>query len=172
MKDNLRENFSSKIEKVVVSIGVGKLRLQNQFEEKILPEIMKETTLLAGQKPTLRRAKKSIAGFKSRTGDIIGLQVTLRRRRLWDFLAKIIHIVLPRVKDFRGLDLKNIDSGGNLNIGFREQFVFPEINPEQSKIDFGLQITIVPTLRKREEAIDLYRRIGIPLKSQKKLIFK
>ncbi|PIW97590.1 50S ribosomal protein L5, partial [Candidatus Jorgensenbacteria bacterium CG_4_8_14_3_um_filter_38_10] len=99
MKDNLQENFSSKIEKVVVSIGVGKLRLQNQFEEKILPEITKETALLTGQKPTLRRAKKSIAGFKSRTGDIIGLQVTLRRRRLWDFLAKIIHIVLPRVKD-------------------------------------------------------------------------
>ncbi|PIR07586.1 50S ribosomal protein L5 [Candidatus Jorgensenbacteria bacterium CG_4_10_14_0_8_um_filter_39_13] len=164
MKDNLQENFSSKIEKVVVSIGVGKLRLQNQFEEKILPEITKETALLTGQKPTLRRAKKSIAGFKSRTGDIIGLQVTLRRRRLWDFLAKIIHIVLPRVKDFRGLDLKNIDSGGNLNIGFREQFVFPEINPEQSKVDFGLQITIIPALRKREEAIDLYRRIGIPLK--------
>jgi len=81
-----------------------------------------------------------------------------------DFLRRVVSIALPRVKDFKGLDLKNIDSNGNLNIGFREQYVFPEVKPETSKVAFGLQVTFVPNFRNREKAIDFYRSLGIPLK--------
>lgn len=152
------------LEKIVVNVGLGKMRNLTQFEEKLLPEVIKEISVITGQKPAVRRAKKSIAGFKTRTGDIIGLQTTLRGKRMKDFLARLINIVFPRVKDFRGIDLKNIDGGGNLNVGFKEQSAFPEINIEASKVNFGLQVTVVPKLRKREKAIELYRSLGLPLK--------
>ncbi|MDI6821106.1 MAG: 50S ribosomal protein L5 [Patescibacteria group bacterium] len=157
----------NKLEKIVVNIGVGKLRNQSQFEEKILPEIISELAMITGQKPATRAAKKSIAGFKTRTGDIVGLQVTLRRRRMLDFLNRLVRIVLPRVKDFRGIDLKNVDEHGQLNIGFREQYVFPEIVIEKSRISFGLQVTLVTMIKNRESAIDFYRLVGAPLKHQK-----
>ncbi|MEK7629786.1 MAG: 50S ribosomal protein L5 [Patescibacteria group bacterium] len=157
-------NELKKLEKAVINIGIGKLRQQSHFEDKVLPEILKEIAVITGQKAAPRKTKKAIAGFKSREGDIVGLQVTLRRRRLKDFVTRVIRIVLPRVKDFRGLDLKNIDDHGNLNIGFREQFVFPEIEAEKSKIAFGLQVTIVPVFKNREKAIDLYKELGVPLR--------
>ncbi|MDI6734054.1 MAG: 50S ribosomal protein L5 [Patescibacteria group bacterium] len=157
----------NKLGKIVVNIGVGKMRNQTQFEEKILPEIMKELSVITGQKPATRAAKKSIAGFKTRTGDIIGLKVTLRRRRMEDFFTRLIRVVLPRVKDFRGIDLKNIDEHGQLNIGFREQYVFPEIMIEKSRMNFGLQVTLVPIIKNRQTAIDFYRSVGVPLKHQK-----
>ncbi len=157
-------NLKQQIEKIVVNIGLGKLRNQSNFDDKVLPEVMKELALVTGQKPALRPAKKSIAGFKIRTGDPIGLQVTLRGRRLADFLTRFINIVLPRVKDFKGIDLHQIDQDGNLNIGLREQFVFPEIQADRSKVNFGLQITIVPTPEYGGKAVVLYRELGIPLK--------
>ncbi len=153
-----------KLEKIVVNIGLGKLRANAQFDDKILPEVMRESALITGQKPALRKAKKSIASFKTRTGDVIGLQITLRGKRMADFLKRSLNVVFPRVKDFRGLELKGVDGNGNLNVGFKEQFAFPEINIEQSKVNFGLQITIVPRIRNRAKAIDLYRSLGIPFK--------
>lgn len=153
-----------KLEKIVVNVGIGKLSQQPNFEDKILPEVIKELSLITGQKPFICRAKKSIAGFKVRAGQIVGLKVTLRRHRMEDFLSKLINIVLPRVRDFRGINLKSIDSKGNLTIGIKEHTVFPEINPETSKVDFGLEISIVSNAKNREEAIELFRRIGIPLK--------
>lgn len=154
------------LEKIVVNVGVGKQRGQNmQFDEKVLPEIMAELALITGQRPSPRQAKKAIAGFKTRTGDIIGLQVTLRGKRMQDFFTRIIRMVLPRVKDFRGLDPKNVDHSGNLNIGFREQYVFPEINIEKSKVHFGLQVTIVPADKNRAKAIAFYKSAGVPLRS-------
>lgn len=152
------------IEKIVVNVGLGKLRNQGNFDDKVLPEVMKELALVTSQKSAMRPAKKSIAGFKTRTGDPVGLQVTLRGRRMADFLTRFINIVLPRVKDFKGIDLRQIDQNGNLNIGLREQFVFPEIQADQSKVNFGLQITIVPKPEYREKAVALYRELGIPLK--------
>ncbi len=152
------------LEKIVVNIGVGKLRNLQHFEEKVLPEIIQEVALITGQKAALRPAKKAIASFKTRVGDIIGLRATLRGTRMNDFLTRINNIVFPRVRDFRGVNLKNIDLDGNLNIGFREQFVFPEINIEKSKINFGLQVTLVPYIKNREKAIELYRNLGVPLK--------
>lgn len=156
--------ISKNLEKIVINVGLGRARNQSQFEDKILPEIIKELSFICGQKPAVRAAKKSIAGFKIRKGDIIGLQATLRGKRMEDFFNKIINIILPRVKDFRGILLKNIDGDGNLNIGFREQFVFPEIMAEKSNVSFGLEMTIVPVVKKRDAAIDFYRRFGLPLK--------
>lgn len=153
-----------KIEKIIVNAGVGRISQQPNFEEKILPELVKEISVITGQKPVLTRAKKSIAGFKTRAGQIIGLKVSLRRKRMEDFLNKLIKIVLPRLRDFRGLDLTSVDKSGNLNIGLRDYFVFPEVNPEESKIDFGLEISIVSTAKKRAEAIELYKILGIPFK--------
>ena len=156
------------IEKIVVSVGVGRLSQQPNFEEKILPELIKDLSLITGQKPAVCKAKKSIAGFKIRTGQIIGLKTILRRGRMSDFLEKLIKMVFPRVRDFQGIDLKHMDAQGNLSVGLKEHTVFPEINPETSKIDFGLEISIVIKAKTKEEAIKLYRLLGIPLKNMAK----
>ena len=155
-----------KIIKIVINTGVGRMSQQPNFQDKILPELIKELSLITGQKPKSTAAKKSIAGFKIRQGQIVGLAAVLRRGRMYDFLDRMIKIVLPRLKDFRGIDLKNIDKKGNLSIGLREHLVFPEINQETSKFYFGLEITIVSNAKKRDEAIELYRLMGIPLKKQ------
>ena len=153
-----------KINKIAVNTGVGRLSQQAGFEDKILPEIMKDLALITGQKPVKTTAKKSIAGFKTRIGQTIGLKVTLRRKKMYDFLEKFIRAVLPRVKDFRGIDVKNVDKEGNLTIGVKEHVVFPEISAEISKFDFGLEISIVSNVKNREESLELYRLLGIPLK--------
>ena len=152
------------LEKIVVSVGLGRARTSPQFEDKILPEISKDLELITGQKPALRRAKKSIAGFKVREGDIVGLTVTLRGGRMKDFLAKRAGAVLPRIRDFRGLDLKNIDSSGNLTIGLKEHVIFPEINQDVSHVAFGLEVTLVSSSKSREENEEFYRSLGIPFK--------
>lgn len=152
------------IEKIVVNAGIGRLSDQPQFEEKLLPAVAGDLAAIAGQKPAARPARRSIASFKMREGQIVGLAVTLRRGKMGDFLARLVNLTLPRVKDFRGLDQKNVDRNGNLNIGFREQTVFPEIDPEKTKVAFGLQVTLVPRVKDRERAIALYRRLGVPLK--------
>lgn len=154
----------NQIEKITVNIGVGRLRQQSQFEEKILPEIIKEMSLITGQKPSPRPAQKSIAGFKIRSGETVGLKTTLRGKRAANFLNRLINVVLPRVKDFRGLDLKKVDIAGNLSIGLDDYLVFPEIEADKSKVDFGLEITITPKIKNREKAIALYKEKGIPFK--------
>jgi len=154
----------NELEKIVVNVGIGKMGDRAQFKDKLLPAIMKEVAMITGQQPSIRPARKAIANFKTRVGDPVGLQVTLRGRRMEDFFERLVHVVLPRVKDFRGLDLKNVDARGNLNIGFREQYVFPEIHPDHSIVAFGLQVTIVPLDRDRERAIAFYRAYKVPLK--------
>jgi large subunit ribosomal protein L5 len=152
------------VEKVVVSVGVGKLRNLAQFDEKVLPDVERDLALITGQKASRRPAKQSVASFKTREGDIVGLQVTLRDRRMSDFLTKVTSVVLPRVKDFRGLDQTIVDQHGNLNIGFREHVVFPEVDPEKVRTTFGVQVTVVPRNRNREAAIAFYKTIGVPLR--------
>jgi len=120
--------------------------------------------LITGQKPSRTIARKSIAGFKLREGQIVGLKVTLRHARMHDFLNRLIGIVLPRVRDFGGIDPKNIDANGNLSLGLRDVSVFPEVNPETSKVDFGLEVSIVSTTKNRNDAIEFYRSLGIPFK--------
>ena len=119
---------------------------------------------MTGQKPVRRPAKKSIAGFKMREGNIVGIMVTLRGVRAYSFLQKLIHTVLPRVRDFRGVSLTGVDTNGNLTIGIKEHIVFPEMSAELSKVNFGLEATIVPKVPGREEALELYKEIGIPFK--------
>ena len=153
-----------KITKIVVNLGVGRMSQQQGFQDKILPELIKDFAAITGQKPKTAAAKKSIAGFKIRQGQIVGLVATLRGARMNDFLDKLIKVVFPRVRDFRGIDLKNVDKNGNLSVGFKEHVVFPEISPEDSRYDFGLEITIVPTVKNREQAVEMYRFVGIPLK--------
>lgn len=153
-----------RLEKIVVATGLGKLRQRPQFEESFLPEIKKEMALITGQEPAITKAKQSVAGFKVREGDIVGLKVTLRGQKMKDFSTRLIGFVLPRIRDFRGLDPKSIDAQGNLTIPIREHTVFPEINPDEIKVDFGLEVTLVSNVKKSEEALKFYKELGVPLK--------
>lgn len=166
-KNSYRQEIRKSIEKVVVNIGIGRLSQQPNFEEKILPQVSRDLSSITGQKPEIRKARKSIAGFKIREGQIVGLKVTLRRERMVDFFERLVRIVLPRVRDFNGLSLDNIDSTGILNIGVKEQIVFPELDPDESILSFPLGINIVPKIKKRQNAIDKYYELGVPLKRAK-----
>ena len=156
---------NSFLEKIVVNVGVGRLRQQANFDDRILPDIIKEVAAITGQKPANRAARKSIAGFKVRENEIVGLQVTLRGARMENFLKLTVAAAFPRVKDFRGVEVSQVDENGNLNVGFKDQYVFPAINPEKSRVPFGFQVTLVPRVKNREAAIDFYRSFGVPLKS-------
>ncbi|MFA4999508.1 MAG: 50S ribosomal protein L5 [Parcubacteria group bacterium] len=150
--------------KIVVSVGVGKMRGMNaQFEEKILPEVISELSMIVGQRPAVRKAKKSVAGFKVRQNDVVGIVATLRGKRKENFFVKLSEAVLPRVRDFRGISESKVDGAGNLSIGFKDQFVFPEANPESSRVTFGLEVTLVTEGLSRKEAIDFFKEKGIPL---------
>lgn len=149
-----------RIEKVVVNCGVGKIR-----EEKEREEIQKFLGLITGQKPAPRAAKKAIASFKTREGLIIGYQVTLRGKRMYDFLSRLINIALPRTRDFRGIDESSFDAKGNLTIGVKEHIVFPEMIGADYRFLFGFEITVVTSARTRKEGIELLRLFGFPLAS-------
>ncbi len=151
-----------KLEKIVINVGTGRLSAQPNFSDKLLPELIKELSAITGQKPSTRPAKKSIAGFKLRTGTVVGLKTTLRKARMNEFLQKLINSALPRVRDFRGINPDAIDKGGSLTIGLKEHLVFPELNPENSKASFGMEITLVPKLREKEKAVELYNALKIP----------
>ncbi|PIR89343.1 MAG: 50S ribosomal protein L5 [Candidatus Harrisonbacteria bacterium CG10_big_fil_rev_8_21_14_0_10_40_38] len=161
------KSLTNEIEKIVVNIGVGKISGEVNFEDKTLPSIIEDVSLITGQKPSVRSAKKSIAGFKLREGTPVGVVATLRGQRMVLFLEKLIKVVIPRIRDFRGIKTESVDEGGNLSIGVRENIVFPEINPEVTKASFGVQITIVPKWKKnKEEASEYFKKIGIPFKKK------
>ncbi len=148
-----------RVTKIVVGTGVGSLK-----DKKKLELIVDRLKKITGQAPAVRGAKKSIANFKIRAGDISGYQVTLRGARMQSFLDKLIHIVFPRVKDFRGIKPSSIDEMGNISIGLKEQIVFPETSDEDAKDIFGVGITIATTARNKSEAEAFFRHIGLPLK--------
>lgn len=156
-----------KIEKIIVNCGFGKQVASKTSKEgeKIQKHILQELSLITGQKPALRKAKKSISSFKLRKGIAIGAVATLRGRKMYDFLERLIFITFPRTRDFRGIDSKLIDQKGNLSLGFKEHTSFPEILVEKEKSIFGLEVTIVTTSKSREEGIELLRLIGFPLKT-------
>jgi large subunit ribosomal protein L5 len=147
-----------RISKVVVSSGVGKKRDKKQLEV-----VADRLAKITGQKPSERPARISIASFKVREGDTVGYQVTLRGARMYDFVDKLIHIALPRTRDFRGLSAKAIDEMGNLTIGIKEHTIFPETSDEDLKDVFGLAITIVTTAKSKAEAEAFFRHLGMPL---------
>lgn len=158
----------SVLHKIVVNTGVGRMATSNaHFDEKVLPEIIAEFKAVTGQQPALRRATKSIAGFKLRQGTVVGMNATLRGKRMRDFLERLNAVVFPRVRDFRGIPPKNIDANGNLTIGIREHVAFPEIVPENSKVDFGMEVTLVLKVQDKEKAIGIYNALGIPLQQPK-----
>lgn len=147
-----------KIEKIIISSCLG-LNAQNRtFLEKAIQEIR----LISGQQPVLTKAKKSIAGFKVREGMPLGLVVTLRREKMYAFLEKFTKLVLPRLRDFRGLNPKNFDRDGNYNLGITEQLVFPEINYDSVDQRRGFGITIVTTAKNAKEGFFLLKELGVP----------
>ena len=154
------------IKKVVLNSSFGKevVSKTGSEREKIQKLIMQDLSLIAGQRTRLMKSKKSIAGFKLREGLEIAAMVTLRDKRMWDFLERLIYLSLPRSRDFKGLNPKSIDKRGNMNIGFREHISFPEIFTEKEKTIFGLEITVVTNAKSKEEGLELYKLMGFPIK--------
>ena len=149
------------IEKIVVSTGIGKITDAKKIE--IIQDRMAKFT---GQKTSPRGAKKSIAAFKLREGDVVGYQTTLRGERMQDFFDKLIHVAIPRMRDFRGIKPSAIDEVGNITIGITEHTIFPETSDEEQRNVFGLAVTIVTTAKTREEAEAFLRYMGVPLKKK------
>ena len=149
-----------KIEKIVVNMGVGDALANSKNLEAAVSDLAKIT----GLKPIETKAKKSIAAFKVREGHKIGCKVTLRGKRMYEFLDKLISIGLPRVRDFRGLSSKSFDGRGNYTIGIKEQLIFPEINFDEVEKVRGMDIVIVTTAKTNEEAFDLLKELGVPFR--------
>ncbi len=156
------------ITKVVINTGIGRMLTKSSNSKEVIERISRDLALLSGQKPSLRPARHSIASFKIRKGMPVGMVVTLRGKRMGDFIYKFINVVLPRVRDFWGIPLKNIDKNGNLNYGIKEHIVFPEINKEEKSVSFGLEITFVTNAHDREKAQELFRLLGFPLQHNNK----
>ncbi len=148
-----------KIKKVIVSVGVGSMKDKNKI--KVVEDRLARIT---GQKAAPRGAKVAIANFKSREGDVVGYQVTLRGARMYDFLEKLIHISLPRTKDFRGISRTGADEMGNYTLGIKEHTIFPETADEELKDVFGLAVTIVTSAKSREEVTAFLEYLGFPFK--------
>jgi len=148
-----------RIMKVVVSSGTGKAKDKNRNTL-----VSGRLARITGQKPAPRAAKASIAQFKMREGDVIGFQATLRGERMYSFLDKLIHIALPRTRDFRGISETAVDQMGNLTIGIKENTIFPETSDEDLKDVFGLAVTVVTTAKSKEEALAFFKYLGVPFK--------
>jgi len=167
IKEPKREDIKASLEKIVVNAGIGKRSAEASFKEKAFDQVNQDLASITGQKPQPRPARKSIAGFKSREGQTIGLKITLRGKKMVDFYERLVRIVLPRVRDFRGINRKSIDQNGTLNIGFKEQMVFPEINPETSTYIFSLGVNIVLKTKEREKAEAVFQKLGTPFMKDK-----
>lgn len=153
-----------KIEKVVISVGYGKVRKEKERLKLIQDRLSKIT----GQKPAIRKAKQSIAAFKLREGEDIGFITTLRGANRDAFMYKLINVAFPRTKDFRGLSVNSVDEMGNISIGIREHTVFPEVPDENLQDIFGFSITIVTSAKNKEEAVAFFKEIGMPFKKDAK----
>jgi large subunit ribosomal protein L5 len=150
-----------KVEKIVINMGLGEA-IQNV---KILDSAAEEMALIAGQKPVITKAKKSIASFKLRQGMPIGCAVTLRKEKMYEFLDRLINVSLPRVRDFKGISGKAFDGNGNYSLGIKEQLIFPEINYDKVDKIKGLNITIVTTAKNDEEGKALLKLFGVPFRN-------
>ena len=149
-----------KLEKIIVNMGVGEAT-QNS---KLMDAAMADLTIITGQKPLLRKAKKSEAGFKLREGMPIGAKVTLRKERMYDFLDRLVNVVLPRVRDFEGVPSNSFDGRGNYSVGLRDQLVFPEIDIDKVEKLLGMSITMVSSAKTDEEGRALLKAFGMPFK--------
>jgi len=150
-----------KIEKVVVSSGVGSFK-----DAKKMDIVIDRLSKITGQKAIKRGAKKSVASFKSREGDIVGVQITLRGERMWSFLDRLFSVALPRTKDFRGISLSAVDEMGNYTLAIKEHTVFPETSDEDLKDVFGFAVTIVTNLKDKNSALDFFKALNFPFKKK------
>ena len=149
-----------RLQKIVVNMGVGKaLQDKNRMEQAA-----EQLGQITGQRPQVTRAKKAVSGFRLREGNEIGCRVTLRGRRMYEFLDRLISIALPRIRDFRGVNPKSFDGHGNYSLGLAEQGVFPEIDPDKVTFSQGMDITLVTNTRNDEEARELLRAFGLPFR--------
>ncbi len=149
-----------RILKVVVNVGTGKLGKEGDRAQEVFDSLV----MIAGQRPVKTKAKKAIAGFKTREGVEVGMKVTLRGKRMWSFIDRLINATLSRTKDFQGIPMSAVDANGNLNIGIKEHIIFPEISPEHVKTIFGMQVTVTSTAKNKEEGTEFYRLLGFPLR--------
>ncbi len=147
------------IRKIVVNAGIGKYLK----EANLVKEVSESITQITGQKPLMTKSRKSIAGFKIREGLEVGMKVTLRGKRMWDFLERLVGAAIPRIRDFQGIKKSAVDDGGNLSIGIKEHMVFPEINPESVKSIMSLQVNIVTDAKNKEDALELFRLMKFPI---------
>jgi large subunit ribosomal protein L5 len=148
------------IEKITLNMGVG----DGKQDSKVLDAASEQLAIIAGQRPLITKAKKSIAGFKLREGMPIGCKVTLREARMWEFLDRLTSIALPRVRDFRGVSPDSFDGRGNYSLGVREQTIFPEIDYDRIDVARGLDVTITTTAPTDDEARELLRALGMPFR--------
>lgn len=166
-EDNILPKYADvkkKIEMVSINSGIGKALGNSSLRETIILDLAKIT----GQKPIPRQAKKAIAGFKIRGGDTVGLSLTLRGKRMYDFLKKLRNIVLPGMRDFRGLHEKSLDRAGNFSLGIKESTAFPEIRSDDSRSVFGLQINIKTKAKTKEEGKTILESLGFPFEKGRK----
>lgn len=151
-----------KLEKVVLNMGVGEAVLN----AKVIENAVEDLTRIAGQRPSIRRARKAVSNFKLRQGVPIGCAVTLRRSRMYEFLDRFFNFSVPRIRDFRGLSMRSFDGRGNYTIGIQEQIIFPEIDYDQIDKIRGLDVTLVTTASTDEEAFELLNEMGMPFQNQ------
>jgi large subunit ribosomal protein L5 len=166
---HLKEEFSysnvmevPRIVKVVVNVGVGEAKTDTKYMDSAIAELR----AITGQQPLMKRAKKSIAGFKLRQGMPVGCKVTLRGARMWEFLDRLISLALPTIKDFQGVSRKGFDGRGNYNLGLREQLIFPEVDYDDVIRTRGMNVSIVTTAKTDEEAFALLKELGMPFSSR------
>ena len=151
-----------RVSKIVLNVGMGGA----QSDPKLAELVEHSLTRITGQRPVRALARKSIASFKIRAGMPVGMMVTLRGKRMWDFLEKMVRTSLPRVRDFRGIPISSVDGRGNLSLGFREHIVFPEIRVDEVEKIHGLQVTIASTATTRERGLALFRVLGFPFRAE------
>jgi large subunit ribosomal protein L5 len=165
LREQLKERFGfssvmdvPRIQKITLNMGVGDAKT----EAKVLESAQEQLSTIAGQRAQVRRARKSIAAFKLREGMPVGVRVTLRGARMWEFLDRLVSIALPRIRDFRGLSTRSFDGRGNYSLGIREQIIFPEINYDDVDAIRGLDVSITTTAKDDEQAEALLRGLGLP----------
>ncbi|TMC51547.1 MAG: 50S ribosomal protein L5 [Chloroflexi bacterium] len=151
-----------RLDKIVVNIGIGEAK----DNDKALDAAVGDVVTITGQKPQLIKAKKSVAAFKLRAGQTVGIKTTLRGRRMWYFLDKLLNIALPRIRDFRGVSPDGFDGRGNYSLGLREQVVFPEVDYDKIDKLRGLEVSIITTARTDDEARSLLTRLGMPFRKR------
>lgn len=152
------------IQKITINVGLSR----NFKEKEFVDEVQSNLATITGQRPILTKARKSVSSFKIRTGMLIGAKVTLRGKRMYDFVEKLIHIVYPRVRDFRGIPEKAVDDKGNISLGFTDIMAFPEIEAQNVNHSHGLEVCITTSASNKEEGLELFRLLGFPFKESMK----